>query len=60
VVLIDDLLATGGTLKAAAQLIEELGGEVVKILVLIDLIDLGGRAALDGYDVDTVITYRGE
>ncbi len=60
VVLVDDLLATGGTLKAAAELIEELGAEVVKVLVLIDLVDLGGRAALDGYDVDTVITYHGE
>lgn len=60
VVLIDDLLATGGTLKAAAELVEQLGGEVVKMLVLIDLIDLGGRKLLEGYDVDTVITYHGE
>lgn len=60
VVLIDDLLATGGTLKAAAKLIEQLGGEVVKMLVLIDLVDLGGRKLLEGYDVDTVITYHGE
>ncbi len=60
VVLLDDLLATGGTLKAAAELIEELGGEVVKILTLIDLVDLGGRDKLRAYDVDAVLTYHGE
>ena len=60
VVLIDDLIATGGTMKAAAQLVEELGGEVVKLLFLIELAGLEGRKALEGYDVDAVITYPGK
>lgn len=60
VVLIDDLIATGGTMKAAAQLVEELGGEVVKMLFLIELAGLEGRKALEGYDVDAVVTYDGK
>ena len=50
-VLVDDLIATGGTMKAAAELVEELGGEVVKALFLIELAGLNGREALKGYDV---------
>ena len=46
VVLVDDLIATGGTMEAAAKLIEELGGEVVKMIFLIELSDLGGRKVL--------------
>ena len=53
VVLLDDLIATGGTMKAAAELVEELGGEVVKALFLIELSDLNGRKVLEGYDVDS-------
>ena len=60
VVLIDDLIATGGTMKAAAELVEELGGEVVKILFLIELAGLEGRKVLEGYDVDSVIVYPGK
>lgn len=60
VVLIDDLIATGGTMKAAAELVEELGGEVVKMLFLIELAGLEGRKVLDGYDVDAVVTYEGK
>ena len=60
VVLIDDLIATGGTMKAAAQLVEELGGEVVKLLFLIELAGLEGRKALEGYDEDAVVTYDGK
>ena len=60
VVLIDDLIATGGTMKAAAQLVEELGGEVVKLLFLIELAGLEGRKALEGYDGDAVVTYDGK
>lgn len=60
VVLIDDLIATGGTIKAAAQLVEQLGGQVVKILFLLELKGLNGRAALAGYDVDTVVSYDGK
>lgn len=60
VVLIDDLIATGGTIKAAAELVEELGGKVVKILFLMELAGLEGRKALEGYDVDSVIAYPGK
>ena len=51
----DDLIATGGTIKAAAELVEELGGEVVKILFLLELKGLEGRKLLEGYDVETVV-----
>ena len=60
VVLIDDLIATGGTIKAAAELVEELGGEVVKILFLLELAGLEGRKVLEGYDVESVVTYEGK
>lgn len=60
VVLIDDLIATGGTLKAAADLIEKCGGEVVKIVALLELKGLEGRKVLDGYDVETLIAYEGK
>ena len=60
VVLIDDLIATGGTMKAAAELVEELGGEVVKMLFRIELAGLEGRKVLEGYDVDAVVTYEGK
>lgn len=60
VVLVDDLIATGGTMEAAVQLIEELGGEVVKIIFLMELAGLKGRERLQGYDVESVITYEGK
>ena len=60
VVIIDDLIATGGTIQAAAKLVEELGGEVVKMIFLIELTDLGGRKLLEGYDVASVVQYEGE
>ena len=60
VVLVDDLIATGGTIQAAAKLVEELGGEVVKMIFLIELTDLGGRKLLEGYDVASVVQYEGE
>ena len=60
VVLIDDLIATGGTVAAAAKLVESLGGEVVKMIFLIELTDLKGREALAGYDVASVVQYEGE
>lgn len=60
VVLVDDLIATGGTIQAAAKLIEELGGEVVKMVFLIELSDLGGRELLKGYDVASVVQFEGE
>ena len=52
--------ATGGTMKAAAELVEELGGEVVKALFLIELAGLNGREALKGYDVESVVKYDGK
>jgi adenine phosphoribosyltransferase len=60
VVIIDDLIATGGTLEAAAKLIERLGGKVVKVLALIELEGLNGREKLAGYDVETLISYSGK
>lgn len=59
IVLIDDLIATGGTLNAAARLFEQLEAPVVKIVCLLELKGLNGRQALDGYDVDTIIAYDG-
>ena len=58
--LADDLLATGGTVRAGAQLIEKLGGEVAGILVMIELKGLEGRSRLQGYRVDSVIAYEGK
>ena len=60
VVLVDDLIATGGTMAAAAELVEKLGGEVVKMIFLIELTDLKGREKLEKYDVASVIQYEGE
>jgi adenine phosphoribosyltransferase len=60
VVLVDDLIATGGTMKAAAHLVEQLGGEVVKMLFLIELAGLKGREMLKGYDVASVVAYEGK
>jgi len=60
VVIIDDLIATGGTIEAITKLVESLGGEVVKILFLIELEGLKGRDKLKGYDVDAVVKYEGK
>ena len=60
VVLIDDLMATGGTAKAMIQLVEALGGVVVKNLFLMELAGLEGRKKLSGYDVAAAITYEGK
>ena len=60
VVLIDDLVATGGTIEAAAKMVERLGGEVVKIVFLMELAGLKGRERLKGYDVESVICYEGK
>lgn len=60
VVIIDDLIATGGTIEAIVELIEQLGGEVVKIAFLMELEGLEGRKKLTGYDVDAVIKYEGK
>ena len=60
VVLVDDLIATGGTMEAAAQLVEKLGGEVVKMLFLLELEGLEGRKKLAKYDVGSVVKYPGK
>ena len=60
VVLVDDLIATGGTIEAAAKLVEQLGGEVVKIIFLMELAGLEGRKKLEKYDVASVVCYEGK
>lgn len=60
VVIVDDLIATGGTIEAITKLIEMLGGEVVKIIFLMELQGLKGRDKLKGYDVEAVIKYEGK
>ncbi len=60
VVIVDDLLATGGTARAICELVEEMGGEIVALRFAIELPDLGGRKLLQGYDVQTVVAFEGE
>lgn len=57
VLIIDDLLATGGTIAATLRLLSKLGAEVVGVAVLIELAALGGRKALDGANLTSFITY---
>lgn len=59
VVIIDDLIATGGTTQAMIKLIEKLGGQVVRICFVIELAGLKGRERLKGYDVSSLICYEG-
>lgn len=60
VVIIDDLMATGGTIEAIIKLVESLGGEVVGICFLMELKGLNGREKLKGYNVESVIEYEGK
>ena len=60
VVIIDDLIATGGTTEAIIKMVEELGGEVVKIVFLMELAGLKGRERLSGYAIDSAIIYEGK
>ena len=60
VVLVDDLIDTGGTIEAAIKLVEQLGGEVVKVVFLMELAGLKGRDRLKGYDVESVLCYEGK
>ena len=60
VAIVDALIATGGTVEAAIKLVEELGGEVVKVVFLMELAGLKGRERLAGYDVASVIKYEGK
>src|SRR5438876_6512118 len=58
--IVDDLLATGGTCQATTRLVERLGGKVVGCAFIIELCQMGGRRRLDGYDVHTLVAYDAE
>ena len=58
VVIIDDLIATGGTIEAIIGLIEKLGGDIVKICFVMEMAGLKGREKLSGYEVESIITYE--
>lgn len=60
VVMIDDLLATGGTLLAANKLVEMLGGSILECAVVIELPDLAGRDRLDQYQVFSMVSFSGD
>ena len=60
VVIVDDLIATGGTVEAAIKLIERLGGEVVACVFLTELVDLKGRYVLEGYRVESIVKFDGK
>ena len=60
VVIVDDLIATGGTIEAIIKMVERLGGEVVHISFLLELAGLNGRERLKGYDVSSVVSYPGK
>ena len=60
VIIVDDLIATGGSAEAAAKLVEELGGKVVRMLFVMELAGLEGRKKLAGYDVESLIVYPGK
>ncbi len=55
VLVVDDLLATGGTAAATCRLVERLGGQIVGVAFLIELVELNGRAKLNGYDVQALM-----
>ena len=60
VVLVDDLIATGGTVEAAIKMVEALGGEVVRVVFLMELAGLKGRERLKDYSVSSVLRYEGK
>jgi adenine phosphoribosyltransferase len=60
IVIMDDLLATGGTAEAACKLVEKLGGIIVKVLFLVELPDLNGREKLAPYRVDSILKFSGD
>ena len=60
VLVVDDLIATGGTTEAMIKLVESLGGEVVDVVVLIELAGLKGREKIKNYRLDAAITYEGK
>ena len=60
VVIIDDLIATGGTIEAITKLVESLGGEIVKIVFVMELEGLNGREKLSKYNIASLIKYEGK
>ena len=60
VIIVDDLIATGGSAEAAAKLVEKLGGEVVKMIFVMELAGLNGREKLKKYNVESLIVYEGK
>lgn len=60
VIIVDDLIATGGSAEAAAKLVEKLGGQVVRMLFVMELAGLEGRKKLEGYEVASLISYPGK
>jgi adenine phosphoribosyltransferase len=59
VIVVDDLLATGGTAEAGCKLVEEAGGKIVKVLFLVELPELKGRDKMAAYDLESIITFEG-
>ncbi len=60
VLIVDDLIATGGTVEAIIKMVESLGGEVVHLSFLLELQGLKGRERLKGYDISSVVSYPGK
>ena len=60
VLIVEDLIATGGTTEAMIKLIESLGGEVAGVLVMMELAGLKGREKISGYRLDSAIVYEGK
>ncbi len=60
ILIVDDLIATGGTIQAATQLVEQLGGKVVECAFVVELPDLGGREKIAEYDIFTLVEFEGE
>lgn len=60
VLVVDDLIATGGTAKAVVELVEMLGGKVAGLAFLVELEGLDGRAMLPGYEIQSVIRFEGD
>ena len=60
VIIVDDLVATGGTLAAAVELVEKLGGDIVELACVIELPDLGGREKVKGHKLFSMIEFEGD
>lgn len=60
VLIVDDLIATGGTIAAAVKLVEKLGGDVVECVFLVELPELNGREKIRDYEIFTLVEFEGE